>query len=338
MELPWAQSVMALVWTSGEGRDSDGLAATMLTSEKAEAVAAFASLVSTVDHNRWHAALRLWEQCQRALGGSRAMSEGEIPTFRASCVRDGPHSFKSTDCYAIIADAFLSAADSNWKVGLEAPDMEVVGVVLWDHIVLGLTLSKSRDRQFRNGKIAGEAGHKVTDGDVLPPGNVVLRPSTAMALLAMAHAMHDNGSPTSMTIWDPCSGTGTIASAVSTAIKRGCLTGWGIGGEIEAVHVADQDASYSDFMRTDARAVPLRDGVVDAVVTDLPFGLRCMKRKGLEQLYMKLVTEVIFSSDSHDDAVVSLPTPLLTVVGGAGIVRSRTHSRTHSASWFSTSC
>ena len=38
---------------------------------------------------------------------------------------------------------------------------------------------------------------------------------------------------------------------------------------------AQQRAATADGMQWDARALPLRDGVVDSYITDLPFGLKC---------------------------------------------------------------
>lgn len=283
-------------------------AANWFSDDKAQGRAAFQRSLGAIPPARWTAALALWH---RARGGAVPVgmddTRGDADpgrtaqyTFRASCVRDGPHAFKSTDCYAMLADAFLEATDAPCTANLDAPDCEVVAIIMWDHVVVGISLLQSCDKQFRSGKIAGETIQRgASEGDALalPPGDVVLRPSTAMVLLEMAtRALPDqDGAPcdprSPLVILDPCSGTGTIASAVATAVARGSFVGYGIGGEKESVLVA-APGGESDFLRSDARRVPLRAGLIDAVVTDLPFGLRCMKRKGLEKLYTKLVKEV----------------------------------------------
>lgn len=304
-------------------------AANWFSDDKAQGRAAFQRSLGAIPPARWTAALALWH---RARGGAVPVGMGDTHgdadpartaqyTFRASCVRDGPHAFKSTDCYAMLADAFLEATDAPCTANLDAPDCEVVAIIMWDHVVVGISLLQSCDKQFRSGKIAGETIQRgASEGDALalPPGDVVLRPSTAMVLLEMATRALPDGAPcdprSPLVILDPCSGTGTIASAVTAAVARGSFVGYGIGGEKESVLVA-APGGESDFLRSDARRVPLRAGLIDAVVTDLPFGLRCMNRKGLEKLYTKLVKEV--RRDACACAVVD-------------VARAHTHTRDYS--------
>ena len=80
---------------------------------------------ATVRSNGWAAALQTWRMHRRDLANP--------PTFRASCVRDGTHEFKSPHVSHAVADAVHEL------LGLEAAmvnfDLEVVALVLQHELV-----------------------------------------------------------------------------------------------------------------------------------------------------------------------------------------------------------
>lgn len=83
---------------------------------------------------------------------------------------------------------------------------------------------------------------------------------------------------------DGCAGRGTIPLAAAAG-----SAGYGIAGEYDADSArllervfARQRAATADGLQWDARALPLRDGVADSYVTDLPFGLKCLSTKQME--------------------------------------------------------
>lgn len=92
---------------------------------------------------------------------------------------------------------------------------------------------------------------------------------------------------------DGCAGRGTIP--LEAAIGH---QGFGIAGEYDAdsanlmqrVFSAER-AKVADAMRWDARALPLRDGVADHYISDLPFGLKCLSSKEIAKLYPGIVQE-----------------------------------------------
>lgn len=92
---------------------------------------------------------------------------------------------------------------------------------------------------------------------------------------------------------DGCAGRGTIPLAAAAG-----SAGYGIAGEYDADSArllervfARQRAATADGLQWDARALPLRDGVADSYVTDLPFGLKCLSTKQIERLYAPIISE-----------------------------------------------
>jgi hypothetical protein len=144
------------------------------------------------------------------------------------------------------------------------------------------------------------------------PGNTAcLRPSIAHTLLQLARPS------TSDVVIDTMAGVNTIpleaaangcpfystggsASKPSTAALPPLL--FAIGGEMEDAAVAQGgvNGSYlqrihgrcADMTKWDATRLPLRDGSVDVVVVDLPFGVRCSKASTNRKLYPQALKEM----------------------------------------------
>lgn len=116
--------------------------------------------------------------------------------------------------------------------------------------------------------------------------------------------------PTLLTLLDPCGGTGTIptvAAAMMTSVPQvetatsvsdrvsatthassagtRAPTVFAITSEIENVDAGlDSMVQFpTDVVRANAVTLPLRPGCVDVVISDLPFGLKCLKRKALDK-------------------------------------------------------
>ncbi|CAG2066259.1 unnamed protein product, partial [Timema podura] len=53
-----------------------------------------------------------------------------------------------------------------------------------------------------------------------------------------------------------------------------------------------QQRSKINTLTWDATKLPLRDGVVDLFISDLPFGKRCGSKKGNPHLYTNVVREM----------------------------------------------
>lgn len=112
-----------------------------------------------------------------------------------------------------------------------------------------------------------------------------LKPSVAAALLGLA------GIESGMRILDPCCGSGTIA--IEAALAGAEV----ICGDCDSGALAATQANASSAgvcLRTcllDARALPLANGSVDRVVTNLPWGRTVGNPEGLPDLYRHLVAE-----------------------------------------------
>lgn len=89
-----------------------------------------------------------------------------------------------------------------------------------------------------------------------------LRPAVAAAMVRLT------GRPSGRLL-DPCCGTGTIVAAASAI-------GWSaIGGDVDpGAHRAARAGGVERLLHLDARQLPLADGSIAAVVSNLPFGER----------------------------------------------------------------
>lgn len=113
----------------------------------------------------WTRAVQLWRRCMSIWGNidtkqrlktdmegrhslcgqSEAASIGTEAkmkvTYRASCVRDGPHSFKSIDALNLLGGA-VKAFNPDWIVNLNKPDAEAVAIINREHVIFGKLCGK----------------------------------------------------------------------------------------------------------------------------------------------------------------------------------------------------
>ncbi|KAL7471251.1 hypothetical protein ACHAXS_011558 [Conticribra weissflogii] len=110
-----------------------------------------------------------------------------------------------------------------------------------------------------------------------PDGFLRLRPSTADILIDVA-----SPSPHSV-ILDPCAGIGTIP------LRSSIRSHYSIGGElsealfshfvpqfIECHKKSNKSSQVADLAGWDATLLPLRDSFVDVIISDIPFGQKCL--------------------------------------------------------------
>jgi len=116
------------------------------------------------------------------------------------------------------------------------------------------------------------------------PGS--LKPPVAAALLALADI------PPGARILDPCCGAGTIL------IEAGSAGAAAWGGDIDpqalaAAHLnAEQAGVMVRIQHWDARALPLSDGSVDRVISNLPWGRAVSTNGSLQSLYQEIGEEI----------------------------------------------
>jgi len=182
--------------------------------------------------------------------------------------------------------AAVGDTEPQWSVDLVNFDLEVVTLVLHEHVWVGIPLVKGWT--CRNGKLGAERRGPLVSQD----REVVLRPSTAH--LMVRRALGPAPRPGTVLLDCMC-GVGTIPVEAGVA-------GWGrvfgLGGDIadasEAPLAANAAApgTFADGLRWDAQRLPLRDATVDAAAVDLPFGVRCSKPSLLRKLYPAALAEL----------------------------------------------
>eukprot|EP00980_Cylindrotheca_fusiformis_P008914 scaffold1900_cov123-Cylindrotheca_fusiformis.AAC.40 len=266
-------------------------------------------------------ALNLWKDHARKVWKGQLTQEdhsdliSRIDTnalrFRLSCVRE------NSDVPYTRAELLKSLMDHHgdtlipnnwdWKVSMTNFDLEIVLVVLANGtIALGIALqpySFCKSKSFSIGGVPPDVTPPYIGGSVLT--NVCrLRPTTAHLLLELANVQHGD------LVVDPCSGIGTIPVEAEGYFPVRSI---GIGGDIVLDHasicsavcamesIAKQQQQQSSGAGTkdssqlsvawDAAMVPLRTGIVDAVVSDLPFGQMCLSSSTLNQLLPLIIVE-----------------------------------------------
>jgi len=267
----------------------------------------------THDASHWDAAINLWARARDFY--TRDTIRTDIPLgltwteklkstteplnvkFRASVLRDGAHAYRGMDMLPVVGDgASIRLGEKHVKVDLKGYDLEVVAIVLQQHVHLGLVLDNDR----------------VTFSSNFPPERVppilfregvtaCLRPSTARLLIAMCQPRVGD------MVVDFMAGVGTIpfvAAAIPPPFPQVLALGGDeseeaggymrenfkylreqMGGRAERTGEAGQRAAVVGLVRWDARCLPLRHGVVDVALVDLPFGKR-HKHKGGRMVHL----------------------------------------------------
>jgi tRNA G10 N-methylase Trm11 len=272
-----------------------------------ELVAALAPLRT---HAPWTAAIKLWSKYR----DYHQPQSGEVPlkvSFRASGIRDGRHQFNSKHLAAEIGGAVPDSM--GWSVSMSSYDVEIVGILLHDHLLVGLRLCgfapKGSRRSTFERKPAAESIAPYKNRALVGSSRMVsLRPSTGTLLARLVEY-----SP-GMVLVDCCCGVGTIPIEACISKRRPLF---GLGGEFDPEAVqglamnlqglkrtqgkagvgGEEGASDDDLPQRcdgcswDVRRLPLRDGSVDAISVDMPFGVHCGKGKANHLLYPSALRE-----------------------------------------------
>jgi hypothetical protein len=226
--------------------------------------------------------------------------------FRLSCVReDSDLSYSRRELLESLMDkceGTLVPYESNWKVNLTNFDVEIVLVILKNGTVtIGISLlpySFFKSKSFESGGTPPDLTDPYIGGDILKD-ILRLRLTTAHIMLELADIQ-----PHEIVV-DPCAGIGTIPIESEQYFPFRTV---GIGGDIVLDHSEMKTATFAmeskakrwkdssnNFSRLsvawDAALLPMRTGVVDAVVSDLPFGKMCLSSSTLNQLLPLVMVE-----------------------------------------------
>ncbi|WP_175615952.1 EmtA family 23S rRNA (guanine(2470)) methyltransferase [Piscibacillus halophilus] len=116
--------------------------------------------------------------------------------------------------------------------------------------------------------------------------------SRASLLPTVAHAMVHLSDPKSTDVFvDPCCGSGTILSERATySAKR--IVGGDVSGDVTKVAKSNIDDTKAQINVWDARELPLSNGCVDKIVTNLPFGRQISPDEDLKLFNHHIMNEI----------------------------------------------
>lgn len=259
--------------------------------------------------------LECWPQMALS-GASAAASSSAAATaakskrisYRLSCVRADTKSykFKRQELMAACATSLIPTTPDtqHWKVDLKNYHMELV-VFLKPHcLAFGISLRPYRQvfraLDFSGGSWPPDVTPPYLSGGILS-GLVRLRPSTSQLLLHLASLQPGD------VLLDPCVGIGTIP--IEAQFSTPAIVS--LGGDIILTRqglapistdyvrlsqkICRKNTSNSfllDLLCWDACQLPFRSGVVDAVVSDLPFGQSCLSSSKLNQILPLILCEL----------------------------------------------
>ena len=203
-------------------------------------------------------------------------SSDNFPTFRVTCYRTGEgknkHKFQSGEAAAAFGGAVMD--HFNWKVKMKQYDLEIVLNVVNKMCYVGLTLTK-------------ESLH---NRNIVDFGPTTLRPTICYGLLHLASIQ-----PSDRVI-DPMCGGASIPIEGALAFPEAYY----MCGDNHEKAIARTVSNLShhenklpiDAFQWDATCLPLKDGCIDVVITDLPFGKRMGSQFNNRTLYPQFLEEM----------------------------------------------
>jgi hypothetical protein len=238
----------------------------------------------------WQRGLSVWQQWQASVDGVEGGGCADIkrPRFRVTAQRGGPKSFHDFT-EREMAQALAKGIESQlgWEADTTDYDLEVDIRLRYNSLLVSIKLNRTR-LSLSNGLLRHRRERSVT----------TLRSHLAYSLCACVGLRE---APPATVVCDPMCGGGTTAEVIAMAFpqcfvlaadvndvaitKAGSnirmLSAGRDGAGAAAADVAGGEHGWRqrsdikvDLVRWDARRIPLRDGVLDKVCTDLPYGKR----------------------------------------------------------------
>ena len=200
--------------------------------------------------------------------GSRS---GQRLDFRVVVRTVGSHEYRRVDLQKAIEQGISERGDRRWRLQ-EQGDVEFWATLLDDELFLTIRLSDDRMRQ-REYKVAHFPGS--------------LRPSVAGAMALLSQPADDD------VVLDPLCGAGTILIERAHLARHRMLLG--SDSDPEALNAARENVGprYKpiELRSWDATALPLGDGEVTRIITNLPWGRKSGSHPDNRRLYPKLLRE-----------------------------------------------
>lgn len=192
-------------------------------------------------------------------------------TFRVIARKSGDHAFRRVDLQKAVEWGVLDRLPT-WRLVEDDAHIEVWVSLIRAHLIVGLRLSDRtmRQREYR------KAG--------LP---AALKPTVARAMALLSRPQDDD------VVLDPMCGSGTVLIERARAARYRLL----LGGDLDDAAVSATRENIGtrykpiEIRRWDARELPLEDGSVDAILTNLPFGKQIGTPAENRALYPALLAE-----------------------------------------------
>jgi tRNA (guanine6-N2)-methyltransferase len=224
---------------------------------------------------RWTAHNVDWPRLLRIHHALRPKPKGK-PTFRIVTQMVGQHGYRRADAGKALAKGLGGKLPASWRFADENAAVEIWLTIHGATAVCGLRLS---ERTMR---------HRTYKREHLPAS---LRPTVAAAMVQMVDLR-----PRQLLL-DPMCGAGTIL-AEQLALgrhERGAKIRV-LGGDIDhaALRVAEvnlRPVGRANLVRWDATRLPLPDASVDAIASNLPFGVQLGEPEEIAPLYRKALRE-----------------------------------------------
>jgi 23S rRNA G2445 N2-methylase RlmL len=199
------------------------------------------------------------------------------PTFRVISRKYGQHQYRRIDMETAVLQG-IQQRYPRWTPVADGGQIEVWANMLGSQLVIGLRLS---DRSMR---------HRYQKRVELPAS---LRPSVAAAMVLLTDPEADD------IFLDPMCGSGTILlERINAGPYQQVLGGDSDNTRVNAARQnlpqqrKGRKADKIVVRQWDARRLPLDDGSVDKVATNLPFGKQVSAGQNLEALYQETVAEL----------------------------------------------
>ncbi len=220
---------------------------------------------------RMAAKSRHWDHALTRFHQAQTRSVRRI-TFRVIAQMTGRHPFRRSEA----RDAVLAGAQKRWKRWKQVADdahLELWTPIIdrWALIAIRLSDRRMRHRTYKQAHLAAS-----------------LRPTLAAAMVRLTHPQPGDR------FCDPMCGAGTILAERALAAPYRAL----IGGDIEvrAVQAARANLRRVDDASVhwwDARRLPVRTGVIDALVSNLPFGEQIGSHEENPALYDQVLRQLV---------------------------------------------
>ncbi len=235
---------------------------------------------------QWYATQLDLSSAAEQIGGLRLLPPEPRYSITASFV--GRRNYSSDEIKRTVAEGIGSMLDWRYSADDREADLNLRLFIEHETAYVGVRLGEHplHERAY---KVAERAGS--------------LKPPVAAALLRLADVQ------SGMRLLDPCCGSGTIlieAALIGAAAQGGDL-------DAEAVEAARANAAAAGanvrIDQWDARALPLPDGSVDRVVTNLPWGRQVAVDEMLATLYAGVCREIerVLAPGGRVAVLTSLP-------------------------------